>query len=69
NPTPIQRAPTCSSQAPLFLIHDGGGTIFNYFLLGPLGRAVWGIYNPRFESGGRWEGGVSQMASEYLALI
>ncbi|KAH7370159.1 Alpha/Beta hydrolase protein [Rhexocercosporidium sp. MPI-PUGE-AT-0058] len=69
NPTPIQKGSPGSSQAPLFLIHDGGGTIFNYFLLQPLGRPIWGIYNSRFESGEVCEGGIRQMASEYLRLI
>ncbi len=54
---------------PLVLIHDGGGTIFNYFLLEELDREVWGIYSPKWESGETWEGGIREMAVEYLRLI
>ena len=56
-------------KTPLILIHDGGGTIFNYFLLKPLRRPVWGIYNPKWDTGETWEGGLHEMAVEYLRLI
>lgn len=69
NPILIHAGPTGSRRAPLFLIHDGGGTIFHYFLLKPLNRAVYGIRNPRCQPGQEWEGGLHQMADEYLSLI
>ncbi|KAI9837009.1 MAG: hypothetical protein M1819_000658 [Sarea resinae] len=70
NPCLIQSSPTKSTSAlPLYLIHDGGGTIVQYYLLNPLSRPVYGIYNPQFESGGRWEGGIAAMAREYARLI
>jgi hypothetical protein len=69
NPALIQRGPAKQDRAPLFLLHDGGGTIFQYFLLGPLRRKVYGIQNSRFASGRSWEGGVPEMASEYVELI
>jgi thioesterase domain-containing protein len=53
----------------LVLIHDGGGLISSYFWLGPIGREVFGIFNPRFESGGQWEGGLPEMANAYTSLI
>lgn len=58
-----------TSAAPLVLIHDGGGTTYSYHLLGDLGRTVYGIFNPNYETGMRWEGGIPEMARHYLALI
>ncbi|RDL32392.1 Polyketide synthase-like protein [Venustampulla echinocandica] len=70
NPSLIQPGPARQTiRTPLVLIHDGSGLIFSYFWLGPLGRAVYGIYNPNFESGGNWEGGLRQMAQAYVPLI
>lgn len=66
NPTLIQKG---LANTPLFLLHDGGGTIFQYFLLGPLGRSVYGIENSRFMSGEKWDGGIPEMAREYTKLI
>lgn len=54
---------------PLILIHDGGGTTFAYHCLSPLGRPVYGIANPRFESGRPWEGGIPEMADTYVAMV
>lgn len=54
---------------PLILIHDGGGTVFQYFLLSPLSRPVYGIANPHFESGEPWSGGLPEMAAHYANLI
>ncbi|KAF6830632.1 thioesterase domain containing protein [Colletotrichum plurivorum] len=66
----IQPAPPSSPSAtPLFLLHDGGGTTFAYHCLSPLGRAVYGIANPRFQSGTAWDGGVPEMARAYLRMI
>ncbi|EGS17514.1 uncharacterized protein CTHT_0068440 [Thermochaetoides thermophila DSM 1495] len=52
--------------APLVLVHDGGGTTFCYHFLGYLGRPVYGIDNPHYDSGKAWEGGIPEMAREYL---
>lgn len=43
--------------------------MFNYFLLKPLGRAVYGIYNPRTGDGEQWPGGMTEMAGEYCQMI
>ncbi|KFH45346.1 Polyketide synthase-like protein [Hapsidospora chrysogenum ATCC 11550] len=70
NPSLIQPSPaSAAKRAPLVLIHDGSGLVFSYFWLGPLGRAVYGIHNPNFESGGAWDGGLRQMAEAYVPLI
>jgi thioesterase domain-containing protein len=60
---------TPTTVTPLILIHDGGGTTYSYFLLGDLGRPVYGISNPRYESGQPWEGGMPEMAELYIQLI
>ncbi|KAK1998302.1 alpha/beta-hydrolase [Colletotrichum falcatum] len=67
----VQPAPPGSGEmrTPLFLVHDGGGTTFAYHCLGPLGRAVFGIANPRFHSGVPWDGGLPEMAETYLQMI
>ena len=57
------------SALPLILIHDGGGTSFAYHCLPPLPRAVYAIRNPRFDTGGRWAGGVREMAAVYAGMI
>ncbi|KAF2181422.1 alpha/beta-hydrolase [Zopfia rhizophila CBS 207.26] len=67
NPTQLQHA--SGNATPLFLIHDGGGTIFKYFLLGGLGRNVYGIQDPKFECDDGWEGGIVEMAQEYITFI
>ncbi|RDW69666.1 alpha hydrolase-8 [Coleophoma cylindrospora] len=54
---------------PLFLIHDGGGTVFSYFLLGSLGRNVYGISNPHFGTDLTWTNGIASMAECYAKLI
>ncbi|KAK4114846.1 alpha/beta-hydrolase [Canariomyces notabilis] len=76
NPNLIQEAPrhtywpfAVKEATPLVLIHDGGGTVYSYHLLGELGRQVYGIFNPNYESGKRWEGGIPEMARHYLGLI
>ncbi|KAL2864982.1 Alpha/Beta hydrolase protein [Aspergillus lucknowensis] len=58
-----------SSHAPLVLIHDGGGTIFSYCLLGDLHRDVWAIHNPKYFTAEPWEGGVDEMARHYIELM
>ncbi|KAK3988351.1 Alpha/Beta hydrolase protein [Cladorrhinum sp. PSN332] len=94
-PSLIQEGPPASTSlwapkppTPLFLIHDGGGTIFAYYCLGILTpqRRVYAIANPRYHHSSsssssssssddddtcspQFEGGIPQMASEYLAFI
>ncbi|PMD50454.1 alpha/beta-hydrolase [Hyaloscypha bicolor E] len=70
NPTLIQPGPPGpTSRAPLVLIHDGSGLISSYFWLGSLSRKVFGIFNPRFEGGGKWDDGVPEIAREYALMI
>jgi thioesterase domain-containing protein len=76
NPNLIQEAhstnnalPWTRKSTPLVLIHDGGGTVFSYYCLGDLGRQVYGIHNPHYQSGETWEGGIPEMAAHYLKLI
>ncbi|KAG8631792.1 hypothetical protein KVT40_000932 [Elsinoe batatas] len=57
-----------SSRTPLFLIHDGGGTIFSYHLLDDLSRPVYGISNPHFETGEQWSS-MSEIAELYASFI
>ncbi|KAK3903404.1 Alpha/Beta hydrolase protein [Staphylotrichum tortipilum] len=60
---------TSAKPVPIVLIHDGGGTIFSYYCLGELNRPVFGIANPRYESGATWEGGLTEMASQYVRFV
>lgn len=55
--------------APIVLIHDGGGTIFQYFMLGYLGRRTYAIANPYFQSGSQPKGGLPELAKEYAEAI
>ncbi|KAK4892681.1 hypothetical protein LTR49_028564, partial [Elasticomyces elasticus] len=57
------------SNIPLVLIHDGRGTIFQYYMLGPLYRHTYGIAYPYFDDGGMPEGGVPQIAMKYAEAI
>ena len=57
------------STAPLFLIHDGGGTTFMYAYLSPLHRFVYGISNPNFERGGAFVGGMQEIGLLYARWI
>lgn len=56
---------------PVVLIHDGGGTTFNYHLVCPsYGRRVFGIANPNFHTGRSWlPGGIPEMARHYVRLL
>lgn len=58
-----------SDAPPLFLIHDGSGIAKCYGRLSSVGRTVWGIHNPKFPTGEKWEGGLVAMAEHYAALI
>lgn len=61
--------PAIGGCTPLVLLHDGGGTLFNYFLLGRLGRPVYGIANQHFDTGEPWVNGLHGMAKEYTSFI
>jgi thioesterase domain-containing protein len=57
---------------PLVLIHDGGGTIFSYYLLGSFDRPLYGIFNPNYgkaEAEQPVPGGIPEMARHYAELI
>ncbi|KAI6353339.1 hypothetical protein MCOR25_009024 [Pyricularia grisea] len=59
-----------TKQLPLVLVHDGGGTAFSYFCIGPgLGRPLYGLDNPRMHQGGYWDGGIAAMAEHYVTLL
>ena len=70
NPDIIQAPPPGSpATTPLFLIHDGGGTVVSYHSMSQIQRPVYGISNPNFDSGDPWEGGIPEMAAVYAGLI
>jgi hypothetical protein len=69
NPEIIQQSDLSSTSIPLFLIHDGGGTIFQYYALGDLGRTVYGICNPGPRVKTSWKDGMASMAQEYCSII
>ncbi|KAI6784865.1 uncharacterized protein J7T54_007959 [Emericellopsis cladophorae] len=68
NPSKPQSAPG-TTNLPLVLIHDGGGTSFAYFLLGELERDVWAIHDPNYWQGKTWPGGMDEMARHYIVLM
>jgi thioesterase domain-containing protein len=67
NPLLLQKGDP--SRAPLFLIHDAGGGIYNYHKLHDIGRPFYAISNPWQRNGQRWEGGMRAMVDEYVRLI
>ena len=69
NPVLIQDHSLQASSVPLFLIHDGGGTINPYFALGALGRDVYGIYNPQFEEKCSRRVDIVEMAEGYCRRV
>lgn len=70
NPTIIQQAPTTNCRnEPLFLLHDGSGSILKYFKIKSLDRAVYGIHDPKFLTNDIWDGGIREMAHAYIDLI
>lgn len=71
NPILIQDVPRSRTEAPpLFLIHDASGLITSYYKLGPVGRKVYGIWDPKFDQDGigGWQT-VQDIADAYLRLI
>jgi thioesterase domain-containing protein len=67
NPVLLQKGDPC--QAPLFLIHDASGGIFNYYKLENVGRPIFAIQNPWLGHGAKWEGGVMTLVNKYIELI
>lgn len=52
---------------PLILFHDGGGTVFNYHLLGDLSRPMWAISNPHYGKDTCFSLGIPEMAHRYIS--
>ena len=69
NPVRFQDGGSGGTAAPLFLVHDGSGLAYCYGRLAPLGRAVWGVHNPKFGTGEGWGGGLLEMAVHYAGLV
>ncbi|RAQ58613.1 nonribosomal peptide synthase [Aspergillus flavus] len=66
NPTLIQGQ---SSNIPLVMIHDGGGTTYAYHRMGPVNRPLYGIHFPGYASGTAWKGGIKSLGRHYADLI
>ncbi|KAJ5447335.1 type I iterative polyketide synthase, partial [Penicillium cf. griseofulvum] len=61
-----------ADQIPLFLFHDGGGTVGMYKSLGNLGPvncSVFGIGNPEWVAGPHWALSLTSMAAHYATMI
>ncbi|EMD97895.1 hypothetical protein COCC4DRAFT_200698 [Bipolaris maydis ATCC 48331] len=67
NPALIQKGD--ASRAPLFLLHDSGGTVSYCYRLRNIGRTVYAIHNPSFYSQTKWKGGILGLVEEYIKLI
>ncbi|KAK1146385.1 hypothetical protein N8T08_003172 [Aspergillus melleus] len=68
-PNPILLQKGDSSRTPLFLLHDAGGTVYNYYKLGNVGRPIYAISNPWIKAKTKWEGGAMRFVHEYIKLI
>lgn len=62
------RMKSWTGKTPVFLFHDGGGTTFAYHCLDPVKRFVYGIRNPYFFNGKRFEG-IPEMAAQYIKWV
>ncbi|KAL2060535.1 hypothetical protein VTL71DRAFT_9176 [Oculimacula yallundae] len=70
NPLTIQKRRSLTGNGvPLYLVHDGSGTVANYCKLGSLDCDVFGIQDPHFMTSEPWVGGMLEMAKHYVALI
>lgn len=67
NPALVQKGD--ASRTPLFLLHDAGGTVWNYYKLEHVGRPIYCIYNPWFNAETHWDGGSARFVTEYIKLI
>lgn len=57
-----------SDTEPLFLLYDGCGVENSYSRLFALNRTLWGIHDPKFATGEKWEGDNVTMANHYAWL-
>ena len=57
------------TRAPLFLIHDASGGIYNYRKLHDIGRPVYAIANPWQKDRKGKVGGMKAMVDEYVGII
>jgi len=69
NPVHLQGDRLQTSSVPLFLIHDGGGTIYPYFGIGSLGRDVYGIFNLQLASASKGRIDIVEMAGDYCRRV
>lgn len=70
NPVLLQKASRRNKSAvPLFLFHDGGGTILPYYFLESLDRNVWGISYPHIYNGELFENGIEGMGELYAGFV
>ena len=67
NPALLQQGDP--SRTPLFLVHDAGGGIYDYYKLENIGRPVYAIHNPWFKNVTKWEGGAMMFVEKYIKLI
>ncbi|KAH7371924.1 Alpha/Beta hydrolase protein [Pyrenochaeta sp. MPI-SDFR-AT-0127] len=65
----LQRQQLHGSSMPLFLVHDGSGSVGSYSRLGDLGRDTWAIENLKVQEDGTWIGGIQAMAELYCQII
>ena len=54
---------------PLYLFHDGSGTIGMYSNIGNLERQVFGVANPKLNSQQPWANSLIEMAIQYASVI
>lgn len=72
NVRPTALATGSADQIPLFLFHDGGGTVGMYKRLGNLGPvncSLFGIANPQLTGGSHWAFSLVDMAAHYATMI
>ncbi|KAF2468735.1 alpha/beta-hydrolase [Lindgomyces ingoldianus] len=65
----IQRQQLYDSSMPLFLVHDGSGSVGSYNRLGDFGRDTWAFENLKVQESGIWTGGIQAMAELYCQMI
>ncbi|KAI0108849.1 putative polyketide synthase [Nemania sp. FL0031] len=68
-PEVIQSELHDASRAPLFLIHDGSGICTHYRRLGPLGRPVYALHDPKFIDPFASWAKIDDMVKEYCRII
>ncbi|KAI1131887.1 putative polyketide synthase [Nemania abortiva] len=68
-PEIIQTIPHGARPAPFFLIHDGSGICTHYRRLGPLGRTVYAVHDPKFIDPFASWATIGDMVDEYCRTI